>query len=248
MSTAFCRCAKRKCELQAHMTDIADRIKAARIKRGLKQREVADHFDISRASVTQWELGSSRPDAEKIPELERLLNVPRGSILSGDTHNPSLFGGDSTASKSHAEYRPNAEIQGSIATSTVLIPVYGAAVAGENGEFILNGNKIDEVPAPYYLENVDDAYAIRISGESMSPKFEDGETALINPKDIPRRGDYVVAQIQYEDNGLPLAYVKRLVSHTTVELILEQLNPPKRLPAFKSENVVSVHRISGTNF
>jgi phage repressor protein C with HTH and peptisase S24 domain len=57
-----------------------------------------------------------------------------------------------------------------------------------------------------------------------------------------RRGDFVVAQVQEEENGPVLAYVKRFLRWNAEELILTQYNPEKEL-AFVSRNVKSVHLV-----
>lgn len=132
------------------------------------------------------------------------------------------------------------------------VTVYGQAVAGINGEFIMNGNELFEVLAPPNLRSKD-AYAIQFSGDSMWPRYEDGEIGFIDPKRRPKTGDYVVAQIAMDEHEPPLAYAKRLVRWNAAELVLEQLNPPEdpdnpgtHLPKemkFPGDRVHSVHVI-----
>ncbi|AYD02222.1 putative phage repressor [Neorhizobium sp. NCHU2750] len=123
------------------------------------------------------------------------------------------------------------------------IPVYGQAVGGIDGEFIMNGNILFEVLAPPVLSHVSGAYGAQVSGESMSPRYEDGEICFVDPTRRVRKGDYVIAQIQTEEHGQPWAYVKKFVRHNAVELVLEQFNPPKEL-RFPADSVVSVHFIA----
>src|SRR5579872_196114 len=49
--------------------------------------------------------------------------------------------------------RPNGMPGGSVRVST-WIPVYGQAVGGKDGEFVLNGNQVSEVLAPSSLSTV----------------------------------------------------------------------------------------------
>lgn len=138
---------------------------------------------------------------------------------------------------------PNAIVGDKIEPGNVQIPVYGKAVGGEDGEFEWNGDILYEVMAPPILSGVQGAYAVRVAGESMEPRYEDGEIAFVDPNRRVKRGDYVIAQIQYEDNGMPLAYIKRFVSHNSKELVVEQFNPAKEL-RFPHSSVVSVHYIA----
>ncbi len=57
-----------------------------------------------------------------------------------------------------------------------MIPVYGHALGGKDGEFILNGNQISEVSAPPGLWHIPDACAVYVVGESMEPGYFAGET------------------------------------------------------------------------
>jgi SOS-response transcriptional repressor LexA len=124
------------------------------------------------------------------------------------------------------------------------IPVYGSAVGGVDGEFAMNGGILYEVVAPPVLNNVTGAYAVQVSGESMEPRYFDGELAYVNPHRRVVKGDFVIVQIFAEnEDDPPLAFVKRFVRHNAVELVLEQYNPPKEL-RFPHERVKSVHFIT----
>jgi phage repressor protein C with HTH and peptisase S24 domain len=125
----------------------------------------------------------------------------------------------------------------------VTIPLYGQAVGGVDGEFVMNeGNKLSDVTAPPGLESVSGAYAVSVSGESMEPRYFDGEVVFVHPKRRPVRGDFVVAQIQNPNSSTPLAFVKRLIRYNEGGLVLEQFNPPKQM-RFDHQTVVSLHVI-----
>jgi phage repressor protein C with HTH and peptisase S24 domain len=121
------------------------------------------------------------------------------------------------------------------------LPVFGLASAGDDGRFLMNGQKIAEVECPPMLMGVPDAYAAYVHGESMIPRYESGETVWVNPHIPPRRRDYVLAQIATDDPTIYAGYVKRFVSFGE-ELRLEQFNPQKELE-FPRPDVISVHKI-----
>lgn len=138
----------------------------------------------------------------------------------------------------------NAVVISQNVTSGNKIPVYGSAVGGVDGEFAMNGIALYEVVAPAVLTNVKEAYAVQISGESMEPRYFDGEVVFVNPHRRVVKGDFVIVQIRAEHNeDPPLAYVKRFVRHNAVELVLEQYNPPKEM-RFPHEKVLAVHFIT----
>jgi phage repressor protein C with HTH and peptisase S24 domain len=122
------------------------------------------------------------------------------------------------------------------------IPVYGHAVGGKDGEFILNGNQVTEILAPASLSSVSGAYAVYVVGDSMEPRYFAGEVVFVNPRLPIARGAFVVAQIALSDDNVPHAYVKRFVSQDAKRLRVEQFNP-KKILEFPAAKVVSVHRI-----
>lgn len=139
--------------------------------------------------------------------------------------------------------KPNAIIGDKIDGENVMVPVYGQAVGGVDGQFIMNGSILYSVMAPPQIAKISGAYGVLISGDSMSPRYEDGEIAFVDPRRRLKKGDYVVAQIQFDEHEPPHAYVKRFVRHNSEDLVLSQFNPPKEL-VFDHEQVVSVHYIA----
>lgn len=135
----------------------------------------------------------------------------------------------------------NARVAGPIQLSGV-IPVYGHAVGGNDGEFQFNGNQIGELAVPPILAGVPEAYAVYVVGDSMLERYHAGEAVYVHPRMPLRKGDYVVAQIAAEEGDAPYAYIKRYLGWTAKSLRLEQLNPHKKIE-FPRRRVVSVHRI-----
>ena len=123
-------------------------------------------------------------------------------------------------------------------------PVFGQAVAGVNGEFELNGNVVFDVLCPPQLYEVNNAYAVEVSGDSMWPRYRDGEIVYCDPTRRVKKGDFVVAQIMIDEYAnAPQAFIKMFVRHNAKELVLGQFNPAKTL-TFPHEKVVSVHYIA----
>lgn len=213
-----------------------DKALGARIKRvrqaygDLTQQEFADRLSgVSRGAVGNWErgLGIKRENlsviAKEFGVSFEWLAENRGTMEAG-TEPANALVGDKLVGQGNT------------------IPLYGHAVGGQDGEFVLNGNRLDDITAPPSLSASKGAYAVTVAGESMSPRYEDGETVYVDPTRRVVRGNYVVAQIQLEEEGVKLAYIKRFLRHNADELVLEQLNPPKEL-RFKHQNVSSVHYI-----
>lgn len=62
---------------------LGKRIKAARERLGLRQKDVAEAFGISDKAVSGWERDVDVPDVAKLPQLRKLLKVPYSYLLEG---------------------------------------------------------------------------------------------------------------------------------------------------------------------
>ncbi|MCZ4270764.1 XRE family transcriptional regulator [Maritalea porphyrae] len=201
----------------------------------LTQEQFAERLRVSRGAVGNWE--RNKPIGRKSIEIiSSTFDTSVDWLITGQGLPPS---GQSNI-LSQLEPPSNATIVGSVETTpTIKIPLYGHAVGGADGEFVLNGNKLDDISAPPVLSGIRGAYAVTVAGDSMEPRYEDGETLFIDPQKRVSKGDYVVAQIQTEEDGPICAYIKKFVRHNSAELILEQFNPTKQLQ-FDHDHVVSV--------
>ena len=110
------------------------------------------------------------------------------------------------------------------------IPVYGQAVGGKDGEFVLNGNQVTEVLAPASLSSVRQGLCGlcggRLDGAALFRRRNGVRQSAPagQPRRLCGRADFALS----EDN-VPHAYVKRFVSQDSKRLRLEQYNPTEDL-------------------
>lgn len=126
------------------------------------------------------------------------------------------------------------------------VPVLGTAAGSLQGAFQLHaGAPIDHVRRPPGVATAVDIYAIYVVGDSMAPRFEDGELVYVSGRRPARAGDYVVVQIGGGDEDVE-AYCKRLVRRDAERVVLEQYNPAGtfELPA---ATVTAVHKVLTLN-
>ncbi|WP_295735618.1 helix-turn-helix transcriptional regulator [uncultured Bartonella sp.] len=207
--------------------DLKERIKNSRIAAKMTQEELARAVGKTRNAVAQWESGATHPRPNTLEDIAGALNVSLEWLLVGDKD-------VGECDSRQISDRP----------AIKLIPVYGQAVAGINGEFAFDGKKLFEVPCPPQLLNVKNAYGVEVAGDTMSPRYEDGEIVYIDTLRRVKKGDYVVAQIMMrEEDSFPTAFIKRFIRHNEKELVLTQLNPANEL-VFPHQHVLSVHYIA----
>lgn len=67
------------------MMTIGEQIQDLRIEKGLTQEQLAEMLEVSRQSVSKWELGQAIPEVDKIIRMSELFNVTTDKILLRDT-------------------------------------------------------------------------------------------------------------------------------------------------------------------
>lgn len=63
-----------------------DRLRAARISRGITQQKTADGIGVALRHYQKYESGEIEPDLKRLSELADLLNVPTDWLLSRDEY------------------------------------------------------------------------------------------------------------------------------------------------------------------
>jgi phage repressor protein C with HTH and peptisase S24 domain len=121
-----------------------------------------------------------------------------------------------------------------------MVPLIGLAQAGTKGFFddagFPAGAGWDEIAFP----EVDDehAYALEISGDSMSPVYRDGDRVVISPGANVRRGDRVVVKTTKGE-----VMVKQIGRLSAQRVELRSFNPNYEDRAFALTELEFMHRV-----
>lgn len=236
--------------MQTASMNKSERLRAARKRAGFKTAvSAAEALGVRPPTYAGHENGSRDFDDDTAALYARRFHVDRAWLAFGQGVDPSgtLPAAIAEPATHLAEEPPNAVLRGDTEAQDPndRTPVYGQAVGGDDGSFVFNGEKIDDVITPTSLKGVRGAYIVEFTGDSMEPRYFAGEQGHVHPRRAVRSGDFVVAQIASAEGEPPLAYVKQFVSMDAARLVLRQYNPPKEL-SFSREQVVSVHKIVGT--
>lgn len=73
------------------LTALAEKIRAQREKRGLKQADIANALGISPQAVSKWERGENAPDIATLRPLARLLGVSTDWLLAVNEDDRDVF-------------------------------------------------------------------------------------------------------------------------------------------------------------
>jgi phage repressor protein C with HTH and peptisase S24 domain len=233
------------------MSEMADRLRVARVHAGYaKTKDAAEALGIAPSTYAAHENGQNKFKEPAAKAYGKKFGVRAAWLLLGEEPMLSgepINGAEQARSQSYAP-TPNASFPPRyVRFPDAGIPLMGQTSGGANGRFVMNGQASQTVFCPPDLEGVEGAYAVRVHGYSMEPKFEAGDTVWLNPHAPVRRGDYVVVQVQDRDDGEELSsYIKQFVSRGSGRLRLKQFNPEEGETEeieFPDDLVFSVHKI-----
>lgn len=137
------------------------------------------------------------------------------------------------------------------------LPVLGTALAhllqfGEDGIYVEqmtvdHGDPIRYIQRPPRLGGAGKAYAVYIEGDSMYPRFKQGELAVVDPVKKAQIGDDVIVQLvgdaDEDGNGrVVCVMVKELVRRSGSFIELRQFNPDVVFRV-DADKVASIHPI-----
>ena len=177
---------------------IGERIKELRTKKGIYQKDLAQKLQIATSTVAMWETGKREPSLETVRMIADVFGVSVDSLLRD-------CGGQAP---------PNAAVIGS---ALRMVPVFESVSAGFGAE--AENHIIATIPL--YIESDAEAaetICVRVCGDSMHPKIEDGDLVQVHKQETAETGDIVVIL-----DG-DAAYVKRFIK-TPTGVVLESVNP-----------------------
>lgn len=185
-------------------------IKKYRELHGMKQIELCKIFGVSQGTISGWENGKHDPKNEILNKMANLFGVSVDELLGNDKKTAS----DITSNAVFLEEN-----------HVFLIPVYESVSAGFGAS--ANDEIIDQLPL--YITNITEAretICIRVKGDSMYPKIENGDLIQVHKQDAVDSGSIAVVLLD-GDEGL----VKTVVfGKNWIELrSINPMYPPIRL-------------------
>lgn len=197
---------------------IGKRIKQARESKGMSQGELGNQLGLNKSSIQRYESGQVQ--RIKLPILEnmaKILNVnPSWLVLKSNDPEP---------------YKEPSNISCVIDSKLVhQIPVFESVSAGFGA--YADSEIIDYIPVVINNSyDVDDMIAIKVKGDSMFPKIEDGDIIVVRRQTSVDSGDIAVVLLD-GDEGL----VKRVVYGSTW-IELQSINEDYPVQRFEDAEV-----------
>lgn len=207
---------------------------AARNAKGLSTSDLARLVGCSQQLISAIENGTTR-STKFLPRIALALDVSPGQIDSD--------WGDVAAPAKSAIVPVENPMARDVARD---FPVYSAAMGGP-GEIIRSTEPVDWIPRPAPVQHVKQAYGQIVVGTSMFPEYDEGDTALVNPKLPPLPGTTCIFYHEASD-GEARATIKRLVRIGVDVWHVRQWNPPEGESAefqLDRREWAIVHRVFG---
>lgn len=166
------------------------------------RNDVCEALGFAYSTFTDWINGNKYPRIDKIEMLANYFGVSKSDLV--EEHIP-------------------AESE----SKCIRIPVYGKVAAGLPIEAVENIIDYEEIPSNWKGEYA----ALKVKGDSMSPRIQEGDVLIVKLQDDADSGDIVVALVDGKE-----ATVKRLIKYET-GITLQALNPSYEPMYFSQENM-----------
>ena len=140
-------------------------------ERQMTQKDFAATIHTQPNTLSQWVNGKRQPDPETWIKLSKALGVPVDYLIG---NSPSLQ-----------------------KEKGVKIPVYGNVAAGIPIEAITDIEDFEEIPEHWL--NSGEYIALRIKGDSMEPRIENGDIVIVRLQSTAESGDTVIALVNGDE-------------------------------------------------
>ena len=145
-------------------------------EKNLKQEDIADAMDKTQGAIGHWLNGRRQPNVEQVAQMINLTGVDK-----------VILNGDGTVEEFESNVTPEK------VDSSYSYPLISAIQAGVWTEVC---DYRDSTGYDYIDSEIDageDAFFLRVKGESMEPKFMEDDLVLIDVRRHPHPGDFVAA-------------------------------------------------------
>lgn len=191
--------------------DFKTRLKQLRTEKRINQRELAKFLKVAPSTISMYESGHREPNFEILEVLADFFNVDMNYLLGKtDKTTKLIIENESNGFK---------------------IPVLGNVAAGIPISAVEDILDYEEVPMSWQSQG--EFFALRIKGDSMQPKIDDGDVVIVRQQSDANSGDTVIALVNGDD-----ATCKRL-EKTDNGIMLVSTNAKYPPMFFTKEDIVT---------
>lgn len=200
------------------MSDIIEnfstRLESALRLRNMKSVELHEKTGISESLISKYLSNNATARQDKLVLISNVLNI-----------NPVwLMGYDVPMENSAFVMKKNLNTYGDISENKHAFPLLGTVKAGY--DYFASENIIGYVSVDKKVNDVENCYALQITGDSMQPVLYEDDIIIIHKQDDVENGQVAIILIDNEE-----ATVKKIIKHENyIELVaFNSYYPPKKL-------------------
>lgn len=149
-----------------------NRIKEARLRKSLKQADLAASLNVKQNTLSNWETGRTEPDIDSLRIMAKILETSVGFLIGNDEEN-----------------------------GTIRIPVLGSVPAGIPLEAIEDIIDWEEIPQSMSAGGKE-YFALEVKGDSMWPDYLPGDVVIVRKQPTCNSGDDCVVYVNGYDATL----------------------------------------------
>lgn len=189
-----------------------NRLKELRAKEKISQQKLADKLKVARSTIAMWETGGSQPDNNVLIELSELFNVSVDYLIGRDLPDRNV-----------EPFYYNA-------AGVIHVPILGRIPAGMPLEAIEDIIGYEEAPAEW-ARGGKEFFALKIQGDSMYPKYENGDIVIFKRQETCENGEDCAVMVNGND-----ATFKRVYRNMN-GIVLQPLNPSYSPKSYSNEEI-----------
>lgn len=150
-----------------------NRLKQSRKAKGYTQKNIAEVLSVTPATYSRYESGDIKPDPDTLKKLSSVLGVSVDYLIgASDTANTP----DEHGAK---------------------IPVLGRVVAGIPIEAVTDIIDYEEIPEA--LAKTGEFFALKVQGDSMSPRICDGDVVIVRKQEEVENGEVAIVMVNGDE-------------------------------------------------
>ena len=195
----------------------ADRLRDARKAKRYSQTEVSRMLGVTQQAVGKWETGRSTPDPQTVARLAEILDTTADALL-GLQQAPTAA--PAVGRNAFSRYTES------------LVPVVGTVRAGY-GALAFEEDYGQEYAR---VKDPSNYFYLVVRGDSMEPRIQDGDLALVHKQDTLENGDLGVLIYGDEGEGTLKRYIQRGNC-----VVLQPFNPAYSEMVIKGEDLNHLH-------
>lgn len=169
---------------------------------GINAKKLSDKTGISTGNISDWKSGRSMPTAKKLVKIADYLNCSIDYLL-GRTDIPEI-------NKPLELSVPDRNADENIPKR--ILPFYRTAASAGTGSYLFDETPVEYVNVPKTDKTSAADYIMEVRGDSMEPKFYDGDCVLIQQAERIYEGQIGIFILNGE------SYIKKMGSGELISL------------------------------